>query len=351
MPPEPGTPAPQFSAPSPSNPNFGFGSLGGLYVLLVFLPAPGAERDAAVAAIRAQAGLFHDENSVVFGVLPDRESFEAASNAEHGLRWFGDFDGEIGRLFGTSAGGTPQWWLIDPMLRIMMRGPLAAIGEALAALRSLPPAHAHAGAPLTAPVLTVPRILEAEFCRELIACYERQGGGPSGVMRVIDGKTVGVLDGFKSRRDAQIPPGPLQDALRTRVAARLAPEIVKAFNWRPTHIERYIVACYDAAEDGRFRPHRDNTTPATAHRRFAVSINLNDDFDGGDLRFPEFGPRTYRPPPGGAVVFSCSLLHEASRVTRGRRFATLPFLYDVEGARIRAANAPSLAATPGPAAG
>jgi predicted 2-oxoglutarate/Fe(II)-dependent dioxygenase YbiX len=69
-----------------------------------------------------------------------------------------------------------------------------------------------------------------------------------------------------------------------------------------------------------------------------VSINLSDDHVGGDLRFPEFGDRTYRPPLGGAVVFSCSLLHEATAVTGGRRFAFLPFLYDEDGARIREAN-------------
>ena len=60
--------------------------------------------------------------------------------------------------------------------------------------------------------------------------------------------------------------------------------------------------------------------------------------EGGDLQFPEFGRRTYRPPTGGAVVFSCSLLHEATPVTRGTRFAFLPFLYDEEGARIRERN-------------
>lgn len=332
----PGTPAPYFTAPSPSNPTFAFSSMGGRYALLVFLPPPGPEREAALAAVRADLDLFHDSNAVVFGVLPDRESFDAAVNSSHGLRWFADFDGAVLRLYGGEAEAR-RWWLVDPMMRIMMAGPLAEIGEGLALLRRLPPAARHAGAPLTAPVLTIPRILEPDFCRELIEVYARDGGGPSGVMRTIDGKTIGVLDGFKSRRDAHIPPGPLQDGLRNRVAARLAPEIAKAFNWRPTHIERYIVACYDAAEDGHFFPHRDNTTPATRHRKFAVSINLNEDFDGGDLRFPEFGPATYRPPPGGAVVFSCSLLHEATSVTRGRRFATLPFLYDAEGARIREA--------------
>jgi predicted 2-oxoglutarate/Fe(II)-dependent dioxygenase YbiX len=106
-----------------------------------------------------------------------------------------------------------------------------------------------------------------------------------------------------------------------------------------TFVERHIVACYSAEDGGHFRPHRDNTTQGTAHRRFAVSINLNADFDGGELIFPEYGyKRRFKPPIGGAVVFSCSLLHAVSKVTRGRRYAYLPFLYDKEAAKVREAN-------------
>jgi len=102
-------------------------------------------------------------------------------------------------------------------------------------------------------------------------------------------------------------------------------------------MERYIVACYEAGS-GHFRLHRDNTR-GTAHRRFAVTINLNaGDYDGGDLRFPEFGQRTYRAPTGGAIVFSCSMLHEATPVTSGKRYAFLPFMYDEAAAKQREAN-------------
>ena len=90
---------------------------------------------------------------------------------------------------------------------------------------------------------------------------------------------------------------------------------------------------------GFFRAHRDNTTAGTAHRVFACTVNLNaEEYDGGDLRFPEYGARTYRAPTGGAVVFSCSLLHEAMPVTRGKRYAFLPFFYDEQKAQLREAN-------------
>lgn len=39
------------------------------------------------------------------------------------------------------------------------------------------------------------------------------------------------------------------------------------------------------------------------------------------------------------MVFSCSLPHEATPVTNGVRYATLPFLYDDAAAEIRQANA------------
>jgi predicted 2-oxoglutarate/Fe(II)-dependent dioxygenase YbiX len=87
------------------------------------------------------------------------------------------------------------------------------------------------------------------------------------------------------------------------------------------------VACYDADVGGHFHRHRDNVNAGARHRRFALSINLNNDFEGGDLIFPEFGRRTYRPPVGGAIVFSCGALHQVLPVTRGRRFAFLAFLY------------------------
>ena len=103
-------------------------------------------------------------------------------------------------------------------------------------------------------------------------------------------------------------------------------------------MERLLIGCYDAKDGGHFRPHRDNTTRGTAHRRFALSINLNDEFDGGELVFPEFGPRRCKVPAGCGVVFGCSLLHMMTPVVRGRRYALLPFLYDENAAALRQAN-------------
>ncbi|MEE8516598.1 MAG: 2OG-Fe(II) oxygenase, partial [Alphaproteobacteria bacterium] len=107
---------------------------------------------------------------------------------------------------------------------------------------------------------------------------------------------------------------------------RLIPEINKAFRFDVIRAEVYRIGCYDAESSGYFRRHRDLGAPHLAYRSFALSLNLNTgDYEGGHIRFPEFGPGLYQPPLGGGVVFSCSLLHEALPVTKGRRFALFTF--------------------------
>lgn len=338
-----GQPAPWFRARSPVNANFAFSSLGGRYLLMAFLPADPERAMEMQAWARRHRSLFDDASILLLLVTRDPAVFATAANTS-GVVWFLDPDGAISRGYGALAEDGAErgmWVLIDPSMRVMACAE-GASGDApmFQSVTALPAPDDHAGAPLWAPVLIAPRIFEPELCRRLIALYDAQGGEVSGVMREIDGRTVPVLDNSKRRRDAQIDDPDLRAMLRHRLERRLLPEIRKAFQFEATRLERYIVACYDAEEGGWFNPHRDNTTKGTAHRRFACSINLNaEDFEGGDLRFPEYGSRLYRPPTGGAVVFSCSLLHQATPVTRGRRYAFLPFFYDVAGEQLREANA------------
>jgi len=337
----PGEPTPWFFAPAPSNPSFNFSSVAGRYVVLGFVPTDAAERETVFAIVQRHVGLLDDQGVLSFIVLRDRETFARARDRS-GVRWFFDPDGALARMHGALADDgteTPIWVVIDPSLRVLFVAPMAETEEVFARLKALPAIDDHAGTPLHAPVMIVPRVFEPDLCRRLIAYYDAAGGAPSGVMREEGGRTVGVLDDFKKRSDATVHDEALRAETRTLITRRLLPEIEKAFRFRVTRIERYIVARYDAEDGGYFRPHRDNRTSGTAHRQFACSINLNaEDFEGGDLRFPEYGTRTYRPPTGGAVVFSCSLLHEATPVTRGARYAFLPFFYDEAGEAIRQRN-------------
>jgi hypothetical protein len=179
-----------------------------------------------------------------------------------------------------------------------------------------------------APVLLLPRVVDAGLRGRLIQLLERQGSVETGVETSSDGARGEVLDAsYKRRRDHTVADSDLLRELSTTVGRRVMPEIRKAFAFRATRFEGFKIACYDASTGGYFRAHRDNLSPSTAHRVFALTINLNEEYEGGQLRFPEYGNQLYRPGSGGALVFSCAHLHEVLDVTAGRRFALLSFLY------------------------
>jgi predicted 2-oxoglutarate/Fe(II)-dependent dioxygenase YbiX/peroxiredoxin len=347
-----GEPAPWFTARSTGNPRFTFHTAAGRYIVLGFVGSsehPLAA--AALAEVAARRALFDDVKASFFGVSVDPADEAQGRVAESlpGLRWFWDHDLALSRLYGAAdvepgaADGVtyrPFWLVLDPQLRCLLSAPITETRAVLDFVAGAPDPGDHAGAPLHAPVLILPRVFEPDLCRRLIATYEAAGGQASGFMRDVDGKTRLIVDPAHKRRSDHdlVDPG-LRAAAAARIRDRLVPEVGKAFQFKVTRMERYLVGCYDAADGGHFRPHRDNTTAGTAHRRFAVTINLNaEDYEGGDLSFPEFGPRRYRAPTGGAVVFSCSLLHMVDPIVAGRRFAFLPFLYDEAAAREREAR-------------
>jgi peroxiredoxin/predicted 2-oxoglutarate/Fe(II)-dependent dioxygenase YbiX len=356
----PGDPAPWFQARSAGNPRYEFNTVAGRVIVLCFF---GSARQPGVPELlqgfRGRPDLFNDDRAAFFGVScdPSDDAEKRVGEQIPGYRQFWDFDFKISTAFGvceprkeettSNIRYVPASYILDRNLRVLAAIPLASANadevrahvDRVAALVDSVSKPAPSGLAVPgAPVLLVPRILEPELCRELIGYYETQGGYDSGYMTSdAQGRTVGVIDyGRKRRRDCSIEDEALRTKIRSRIIRRLIPEVYKAYQFRVTQSERYIVACYDTGEGGYFRAHRDNTTRGTAHRRFAVTMNLNaEEYEGGNLRFPEFDDRSYRAPTGGAVVFSCSLMHEALPVTKGRRYCVLPFLYDEAAAKQR----------------
>lgn len=338
--------APWFHARALSgNPRYAFDTVAGRYVLMLFYgSAADADAAQALTLVAANNGVFDDAHACFFGITHDPAD-ESAGRIEQrlpGIRHFLDFDRVIADKYRFAAPvGKPLpekcWVLLDPMMRILGR---FAIDKGDLAIRATANLSRAVRVVETAPVLVVPNLIEPSLCRHLIDLYKTGTPETSGFMREVNGKTTLVHDAnHKVRSDYTIEDPQLMRTLSSLVSRRLTPMIQRAFQFQVTRMERYIVACYEAETGGHFSAHRDNTTKGTAHRRFAVSINLNaEEFDGGDLSFPEFGPRRYRPPTGGAVVFSCSLLHQAWPVTRGIRYAFLPFLYDDAAAEIRERN-------------
>jgi predicted 2-oxoglutarate/Fe(II)-dependent dioxygenase YbiX len=205
--------------------------------------------------------------------------------------------------------------VLDPLSSVRVR-------EILETMR-VPPVQTLASA---APVLMIPEVLPSALCRRLIATHDADNF-ESGMLRERDGRVELVPDpAAKRRRDHRLVEPALVAAVTAALEDRVLPVIARAFHYGVTRLESYKVVAYDAS-GGWFRLHRDNVTPDARHRRFALSLNLNAEYEGGELVFPEFGPTRYRPPAGGAMVFSGALLHGVREVTAGRRYVLLSFLW------------------------
>jgi len=197
--------------------------------------------------------------------------------------------------------------------------------EAISAARAdRPPESVLFGS--AAPVLMLPRVFEPAFCRSLIELWtsgERSDGG-------VSSRYGNVVSADRKRTEDHIVRDPaMAKEISDRLAFRVGQELMRVFNWEAEFgFDAHVILSYAAGHQHFFRAHRDNGTPQTADRTFAVSLNLNEDYEGGELVFPEYGPTRYKPKAGSAAVFSCSLLHEALPVTEGRRYVLTTFFRD-----------------------
>ncbi len=338
-----GEPARSFTCATDNIPNYSLDVAAGRWLVLMFFGSAGLE--ASVEALRValdKREIFNDRDAAFFGVSvdPADRAERGLANSEPGVRFFWDFDFAASRLYGVANDAvlSPGVFLIDPAFRIVMAEPVENTPAVMTRL-DLELSRGQDGEQFP-PILTLPRILEPELCGELIACFRRGQPSLSGFAANVEGRTVEQYNPvLKRRTDVTIEDPTLAGAVRGRLETRLFPMLKRAFSWQATRIERYLICRYASEDQGFFFAHRDDVTAGTAHRKFAVTLNLNaEDYEGGELRFPEFGRRTYKSPTGGATVFACNLLHEATPVTKGERFAVVPFLYDEEGEALRQAN-------------
>ena len=250
-----------------------------------------------------------------------------------------DPGGELHRAAGLDETGGAVTLLFDSILRLERKvtacdGPSQA-EVALAHARARRKLQQPSIVAAQAPVLAVPNVLDGDHCRRLMDFWEH-GQKIDNSVASSNQQSNRASTRTKNRADVILPEKSLQSQdLIEALRRRLLPEVLKGFGFRVSRMEHFRVGCYDSTSGGYFAPHRDNTTPLTQHRRYAMTLNLNTgDYEGGFLRFPEYGPQLYAPPAGGAVVFHCSLLHFVLPVTRGRRFVIVGFFWGEEEHKI-----------------
>lgn len=253
-----------------------------------------------------------------------------------------DEDGTITRAYGFSPGSGPSIAAIvlDPNCRIAgvitpmaesatENGPAIKIAAEIAAcIEEITRSRGEGRASAHAPVLIIPRLLDESECGRCIDLWRQydtahEGAGHSEIDE--GGKTF--LREYGAMKQYLVEEPEPQSWLDAIVAPRVTEEISKAFDTRATNREFYGLLCYDSKANGHVKPHRDCATPETEHRRFTVSVMLNDDYQGGELRFREYSNELYQMPRGSAVVYSSALLHEVMPVTAGARYAIAFHLY------------------------
>ncbi|QUL36466.1 redoxin domain-containing protein [Erythrobacter sp. JK5] len=309
--------------------------LSGRHLLLVFLSDPDSEH--AKALLRSLADLFAPLDAADATVIAVSASADAAHNnalkRTTGFPWpvASDPSGGMFASYGLHKGTdhATRLVLVTPYRQIRTWFDLEEdAGETLKTimdtLDNSRAAEELRWSPPHAPILTVPNVFSPEECGKLVESVVTDT--PFMVRQPQPGEVAGdyripVYDHYRQDRvDLIIKNRDTLALLDERIFGRVTPMIKKAFAFEVTRREDLHIARYFGKREGFSMGHRDNTDPPGAHRKFALSISLNDDYEGGEITFKEFSPKGYRVPAGTAMVFSSSLLHEVQETTLGVRY-------------------------------
>ena len=175
---------------------------------------------------------------------------------------------------------------------------------------------------LPAPVLVIPDAIDEALAEDLIHYLDSHEG---------DGF---VADGDYKRRLHIHPDKDLEHRLDDKLSKSVLPEIEKVFYSEISHRETYKICRYDGSNSGTFGKHRDTIAPHL-HRRYAITLVLNDDYQGGGIAFPEYNSDVLSIPKFGAVVFPGSLFHQVNDISSGSRYVIISFFFGEAEAAVK----------------
>ena len=317
--------------------------LSGKYLLLVFLSDPDSE--CTIPILQSLADLeegLEDANATVLVVSASTNAARAKFlKRATGFAWpiASDPSGAIFASYGLHLGSdtSTRLVLLTPYRQVrnwfdLDEDTSATLKRIMTKLENAQTAEELRWSPPHAPVLIVPNVLSPEECGRLVESVETET--PFFVRQPRPGEVAGdykipVYDHHRQDRvDLIIKDRNTLTFLDERIFGRVTPMIQKAFAFSVTRREDLHIARYVGKREGIEMGHRDNTEPPGAHRRFALSMSLNDDYEGGEIAFKEFSPKGYRVPAGTAMVFSSSLLHEVQETTSGVRYNLISHLFN-----------------------
>ena len=163
------------------------------------------------------------------------------------------------------------------------------------------------------PYLLIENALDEPLLKKIIDFYNTQKK---------DGTLIAHKHSTKDRLHVH-PDGDLETQLDHKLSRSVLPELRKVFYFDVTYRETYKICSYDAVSSGRFHPHRDTPAPFQ-HRKYAMSLFLNDDYEGGEFLLNEYGLRL-KPKANTAFIFPGINTHQVLPVTKGSRMTVITF--------------------------
>ena len=309
-------------------------SMAGNTIVVLFCPRFTAPVTEAIAALRGSAAAFATAGAKLVAITLEPAKVAAEQGVPFPLLL--DRSGDVFRAYNADQRDAPTTVVLranQHVAAILKDAPGAQPSAALGVAERLAVERQSGLMAPHPPVLIVPDVLSRDDCRRLIRVYETRGKTfiepRHGDDKMTTDYKMRIPEyGRNDRIDHWLVEADTNAFIDGRLQTRLFPEIRRAFQYRISRREMMRIGCYSGSRGGELHGHRDDSEPIGAHRRFAMSINLNtEEFDGGELRYPEFGDQRYRLDTGAAIVFSCSLLHEAMHVVRGTRYVLLAFLF------------------------
>ena len=163
------------------------------------------------------------------------------------------------------------------------------------------------------PYLLIENALDKDLLKKVIDFYNQ---------KKVEGKLIAHQHSTKDRLHVH-PDAELEKELDHKISRSVLPELRKVFYFDAEYRELYKICSYDAETSGRFHPHRDTPAPYQ-HRKYALSLFLNDDYEGGEFVLPEYGLKV-KPKANTAFIFPGISTHQVLPVTKGSRMTIISF--------------------------
>jgi len=163
------------------------------------------------------------------------------------------------------------------------------------------------------PFLLIENALDDNLLKKVIEFYNE---------KKTQGKLISHNHSTKNRLHAH-PDFELEKELDHKLSRSVLPELRKTFYFDAEYRELYKICSYDSETSGRFHPHRDTPEPYQ-HRKYALSLFLNDDYEGGEFVMPEYGI-SIKPRANTAFIFPGISTHQVLPVTKGSRMTIITF--------------------------